>query len=255
MPATLVESNRLGALSCFFKLLGINRSSSVNLICIAIVASAATACGGGTTGTSPTDSFKLIGITENAQSNPLAETSMSVVSASNNNVLVDSQTDSNGNFSMELPADEPSLVVDVVGSRSTPLVRELLGSSIVSTKLVRDSSGFLSFSETFEAQIDRAQLCQALSADGNQLISNGLAVPSTCPVTFNVRSSYGNPSSIQATLRSDCEESVIARSNANNGGALSIDVAQVLAAGCGGIEITVSQSGSALQGAVFLVLK
>lgn len=228
------------------------RSHLVRGLATAIVCCALAACGGGTTGTSPTDSFKLIGITENSENNALPTTSMLVVSGTNDTVLVDSQTDSSGNFSMELPGDESSLIVDVQGTRSTPLTRSLLGSSIVSTKLSQDSAGALSFDETFEVQIDSSRLCEALEADRNQISWAGPAIPESCPVTFNVRTTGGDSSSIQATLRANCEVS-IASTNADSTGTVSIDIAPALAARCGTIEITVSWVDSSLQGAVFPV--
>lgn len=237
MSATLVVSPRC-------RLLGWLVAAAVPL--------ALAACGGGTTGTSPTDSFKLVGVTENSERNPIPATSMSVISGTDDSVMIDSQTDSNGNFSMELPGDESSLIVDVQGTRSTPLVRNLLGSSIVSTKLSQDSAGALTFGETFEVQIDSSRLCQALEVEGNQISWTGPGIPESCPVTFNVRTTGGDSSSIQATLRANCEVS-IASTNADSTGTVSIDIAPALAARCGTIEITVSQVGSSLQGAVFPV--
>lgn len=213
-------------------------------------------CGGGTSGTSPIprESFRLVGVTEDAQRAPLREASMSVISGSNDDLLLDSETDARGSFAMELPGDEPSLVFEVGGTRSTPLKRQLLGPSIVSTKLTQNSSGGLSFEDTFEAQVDPSSLCSSLETQANEIIQNAEPIPSTCPVILRIRSEKIPTATIQATLSADCLASPISASP-NTSGAIVIDLAAVLGNGCSNTEIAVSATNTELPEATFPVLE
>lgn len=209
-------------------------------------------CGGGTTGTSSTGGFQLVGVTEDVKRAPIPSTSMNVLSGSSNEVLLASQTDSTGRFSMELPSDESSLIVDIQGTRSAPLVRTLPGQTIVSTKLAQDSSGAVSFSETFEVQIDTSRLCPALETENNQLFQNTEPIPSECPVTLLVKTNGAPMSELRGLVRSQCDVR-IAEASASNSGVITLDLAPVLSSQCGSIEIVVSRVSSSLQSAVFPV--
>ena len=210
-------------------------------------------CGGGTTCTSSGETFKLVGITEDSQQSPLPDTSMSVLSGADDQLLIESQTDRNGDFAMELPSDEQSLIVDVQGVKSAPFERQLQGEGIVSTKLRQDGGGALSFAETFEVQIDRATLCPALIAQGDQISQRAewnSAIDQSCPVQFLVRSKDLPTSTVQASLQSECDVSIQSRS-AEPDGTLAIDVAELLNSGCERAEIIVSASGSSLLSGTF----
>lgn len=209
-------------------------------------------CGGGTTGTSSTGGFQLVGVTEDAKRAPIASTEMNVVSGSSDVVLLESQTDSSGRFSMELPSDESSLVVDIQGTRSTPLVRALTGQSIVSTKLAEDSAGSVSFNDTFEAQVDTSRLCQALETENNQIFQNAEPLPSECFVTLSVRAHGAPLSELRARVGSQCDVQ-IAAAQADGSGSITLDLAPVLSSQCGSIEIVVSRDNSTLQSATFPV--
>jgi hypothetical protein len=217
-----------------------------------VVALVLAGCGGGTTGTSSTGGFQLVGVTEDAKRAPIPLTSMNVLSGSSNEVLLASQTDSTGRFSMELPGDETSLIVDIQGTRSATLVRTLPGQSIVSTKLAQASSGAVSFSETFEVQIDTNQLCPALETENNQLFQNAEPLPSECPVTLLVKTNGTPISALRGLVRSGCNVR-IAESKVGNSGVITLDLAPVLSSQCGSIEIIVSRVNSPLQSAVFPV--
>ena len=210
-------------------------------------------CGGGTTGTSSGESFKFIGITENAERAPLADTEMSVLSGGDDQVLVESQTNRNGDFAMDLPSDEESLVVDVQGTKSAPLERQLAGESIVSTTLRQDEVGALSFTETFEVQVDSATLCPALVAEGNRIYQrsgqNGGAEQS-CFVRFLIRTKDLPLATVQASARTDCAVSIQPVRVAPDE-TISVDVARLLDSECNNSEIIVSANGSSLQDAVF----
>jgi hypothetical protein len=225
------------------------RSSVAVLAGVLLIANG---CGGGTTGTSPGESFKLVGVTESSNQAPLPDTSMSVLSASDEELLLESQTDRNGDFSMELPSEEESLVVDVQGTKSAPLKRQLRGTSIVSTKLRQDQTGALSFRETFEVQIESESLCPLLIADGNTLYQRAAFDRETggsCLVTFLVRTKDLGLENVQTEVRSQCEVTIQAGTAQSD--SVVVDVAPLLATGCSRGEILVSMKGSSLQSAVF----
>lgn len=212
-------------------------------------------CGGGTTGTSSGDTFKLLGVTESSEQSPLTDTAMSVLSATNNEVLVESQTDQNGDFAMDLPSDEESVVVDVSGTRSAPLKRQLNGTGIVSTKLRQDNQGSIAFAETFEAQVDTARLCSVLEVQGTQLFQRADFVHSAgtrCLVPLRVRSQGISASTVQSSIRANCEVT-IQSSGAQQGDTLDVDVAGFLNTGCSRVDIVLTAMGSSLSSAVFSI--
>lgn len=213
-------------------------------------------CGGGTTGTSSGETFKFVGVTENAQRAPLADIEMSVLSGVTDQVLVESLTDQNGDFAMDLPSDERTVLVDVQGSKSTPLKRQLIGESVVSTKLRQDEVGALTFIETFEAQVDVASLCSALEVEGDRIYRRSEQDGPTgesCLIRFLVRSKDLPLATVRATVRTECPVSVEpARVAADE--TISLNVASLLNAGCDRSEIIVSASGSSLPSAVFSVV-
>ena len=214
---------------------------------------ASSGCGGGTTGTSPGESFKFIGVTENAERAPLPDTEMSVLSGADDQVLVESQTDRSGDFAMDLPSDEESLVVDVQGTKSAPLQRQLIGESIVSTKLRQDEAGSLSFTDTLEVQVDSGSLCPALAVEGNQIYQRSEqsgGEEQSCFVRFFIRTKDLPVSTVQASVRTDCSVSIEPVRVAPDE-TISVDVASLLNSGCKNSEIVVSANGSSLQDAVF----
>jgi hypothetical protein len=193
-----------------------------------------------------------VGITEDAKRAPIASTSMSVLSETGDNLLLESQTDQNGDFTMELPNEEAGIIVDVQGTRSAPLIRKMQGASVVSTKLSQDAAGTLAFADTFEVQIDSSRLCRSLETENNQIIQATETVDAECSVTLVVRSNEADYASIEATVRSACADRTI-KSSATNDGDITINLAPVLTARCDRIEIVVSRVGSQLRGAVFPV--
>jgi len=209
-------------------------------------------CGGGTTGTSPTGGFQLVGITEDAKRAPIASTSMSVLSGTGDNLILESQTDQNGDFTMELPNEEAGIIVDVQGTRSTPLMRKLQGTSVVSTKLSQNASGALAFADTFEVQVDPSRLCRSLETENNQIVQTTEIVDTECPVTLVVRSSDANYASIEASVRSGCADRTVS-SRASSAGDITINLAPVLTSRCDRIEIVVSRVDAPLREAVFPV--
>ncbi len=230
-------------------------------LCLALLALTLTAldgCGGGTTGTSSGDTFKLVGVAEDAQRATLPRTEMSVASGATNQILVNSETDERGTFSMQLPGEEESLVAEVGGVRSTPLSRKLLGPSIVSTTLRQDSVGALTFEETFEAQVDGGALCPSLRLDGTTLymLSDQLGDSSqSCPVQLLIRSQGIPDARLEATLRSRCAETNQS-TLANPNDTVSLDLTPLIRSGCQEAEIRISTtSGLSMVSAVFPILR
>jgi hypothetical protein len=215
-------------------------------------------CGGGTTGTSSVDTFKLLGVTESAQGAPLSETSMSVLSAQDESLLVESQTDISGAFSMDLPQEEEAVIVDVNGVKSSPLKRMLSGESVVSTKLAQKRSGQLLFAESFEVQIRGAERCQAVEILNNQILINPSSVEgsdrNSCIVEFAVRATGLQMESLMGELRTDCQVETVAVA-ADPQGVLSIDLTEFISSGCSNGEISIAPRNSSLSSAIFKISK
>jgi hypothetical protein len=129
----------------------------------------------------------------------------------------------------------------------------LAGESIVSTTLRQDEVGALSFTETFEVQVDSATLCPALVAEGNRIYQrsgqNGGAEQS-CFVRFLIRTKDLPLATVQASARTDCAVSIQPVRVAPDE-TISVDVARLLDSECNNSEIIVSANGSSLQDAVF----
>jgi hypothetical protein len=125
------------------------------------------ACGGGTTGTSSTDSLKFSGYAETANGQRASDLSMSVQSAATDQTLVDSGTDRRGDFSMALPSDESGFLVIVDGVGEATIVRNQSGAGTMTSKLAATSNGALMVKDLFETQIDPISLCSGLTADGD----------------------------------------------------------------------------------------
>ena len=211
------------------------------LFALATIALGLVSCGGGTTGTSSTDSVKFAGYAEQANGGRAPFLSMTVSSGTSGEDLKDSGTNAQGDFAMVLPSRESSLVVDVVGLGSTTLRRQQEGPGTLSAKLSASDEGLQSGLQ-FEAQLSEQNLCPNLSVSGDELIVIGDDGQVPCPATMAIASQ-------ELTLR-DFQGSVVARcagvlntgtpARSSSDGKLTVDLSSALNGGCDEIRIVLS---------------
>lgn len=211
------------------------------LLALTIIACLSASCGGGTTGTSPTDSVKFAGFAEQANGSRASFLSMTVSSGTSGAPLKDSGTNAQGDFAMVLPAQESSLVVDVVGIGSTTVQRQQQGPGTLSAKLSATEQGVESRLQ-FEAQLTEQGLCSNLSVSGDELIIVGETDQVPCPVTVSVASRDLPLNTFEGEVVGTCSGTVstlnAAQSNAN--GEITLDMSAAINGGCGDIQIVIS---------------
>ena len=200
------------------------------LFALATIALGLVSCGGGTTGTSSTDSVKFAGYAEQANGGRAPFLSMTVSSGTSGEDLKDSGTNAQGD-----------LVVDVVGLGSTTLRRQQEGPGTLSAKLSATDEGLQSGLQ-FEAQLSEQNLCPNLAVSGDELIVIGDDGQVPCLATIAIASQ-------ELTLR-DFEGSVVARCagalntgtpvRSSSDGKLTVDLSAALNGGCDEIRIVIS---------------
>ncbi len=174
------------------------------LLVMSAISLVVSGCGGGTTGTSSTGELKLLGTGQTASGSPLTDAPMTVYSAQTDDELLASETDERGSFEMSLPATEQTLVVEVAGKKTSPLVRSYSGSSVLSTALLQESSGNIRFSTVVEARIDTTSLCSSLKADNNSLIIVKQVEGDSCEISLDTSSQGNDDLLISGQVRSEC---------------------------------------------------
>lgn len=224
------------------------------LFALTLITFTIASCGGGTTGTSSTDSVKFAGYAEQTNGDRAPFLSMTVSSGTSGEDLRNSGTNADGDFDMVLPASESSLVIDVVGVGTTTMRRLQQGPGTLSTKLAATGEGIQSELQ-FEAQVSEQNLCSSLSASGDELLVVGDDNQVPCPVTIAIASQ-------ELTLR-DFEGSVVARcagandtlasGRANADGKITLDLSAALTGGCSEIRIVVSHPRAPGLESVFYV--
>lgn len=209
---------------------------------------------GGTTGTSPTGSFQLVGLARSATGDPIHDTDMTVRSTKGDTALAAARTDTQGRFAMILPPTTASLTVTVGEKISAPLPRFLPGSSILSTELVENEAGFLADRHTFEVQVAESLLCPALRLDGNTLYrQEELSSGTTCLVPFTVASSTLSASRFKATISNGCGSTPPITVQPDGSGTLAVDVGPFIRADCDSFSVVVSHDDANQPGAGFTV--
>lgn len=208
-------------------------------ICFCIIG-----CGGGTTGTSPTDSFKLLGVAKQANGAPASSLSMTVRSSATDEPLVDSGTDAQGKFSMDLPAEEQSLVVDVTGVGQTRVNRNQRGSGAMATTLSVTTQGSLETRETFEAQVvPTDSLCEVVATGTTIQIARG-DEQEPCIVNISVASQDLPLETFQGILTANCggSDTVLSVSPNRAGSGIQVNLQEALIRSCIDIKIQVSST-------------
>ena len=218
------------------------------------------ACGGGTTGTSPTDSLKFSGFAADANNQRLAGLSMTVRSGTSERDLEQSGTDTQGDFSMRLPDSESSLIVDVTGVGAVAVTRQLSGPGTISTKLATTQDSTLEARDLFEARVNEDSLCEQLAlGSGDQILITSRDLNEPCPVTIDIASRELAGGDFKVTLSGVCGgalQSLTTASPTSGDGAIfsaTLNVEPAITSGCQELKISVTHPGNNGLNAVFLV--
>jgi hypothetical protein len=181
---------------------------------------------------------------------------MTVRSGTSDSTLVESGTDAEGEFSMDLPSAEQALVIDVSGVGSTTLARSQSGDGAMAAKLNVTSQGALTATQISETQIEQSSLCQSLRVSGNTLVVVGAVGQDPCPVTVLVSSEELRLQSFSASLFATCggTRSLVATSGIASDGRATLNLSQTLSDGCTEISIAVTSSEAPGLETVFSVL-
>ncbi len=198
-------------------------------------------CGGGTTGTSSTGELRLSGYAQDSSGARLGNTAMLVRAASDDQELISSATDAQGDFGMALPGDQSSLLIEIDGKRSQPIARSFTGSSVLSTVVTSADSRELSTAGGFEIHIDPESLCGAVGTEDNELFIQG-ALTSPCAVKIKVSSSDYATSTFSAVLRARSGDDVVVieTSRPDSQGDISVDLSRATERGCSPYDIQIS---------------
>jgi len=224
------------------------------LFALTLITFTIASCGGGTTGTSSTDSVKFAGYAEQTNGDRSPFLSMTVSSGTSGEDLRNSGTNADGDFDMVLPASESSLVIDVVGVGTTTMRRLQQGPGTLSTKLAATGEGIQSELQ-FEAQVSQQNLCSSLVASGDELtvVADEDQVP--CPATITIASKELTLGNFEGAVVARCAgaNSTLTTAWANDGGNVTLDLSAALTAGCSEIQIVVSHPQAPGLESVFYV--
>jgi hypothetical protein len=203
-------------------------------------------CGGGTTGTSPTNELKFSGLVQQSNGTPAPSLLMTVRSGLTNDNLLYSGTNEQGEFAMDLPADEESLVIDVQGVGSTTVTRAQRGAGIITAKLQVMPEGGLSTSQLSEAQIDEAVLCSSLAVSGNMLNIVGDVGQEPCLVVISIASQKLGVAEFEGVLSAVCDNTRVdleaARASQQGQGQIALDLNRAFSRGCEEVKLSVLHS-------------
>jgi hypothetical protein len=207
-------------------------------------------CGGGTTGTSPGGDFKFSGVAEDADGERVGQLTMTVRSAGSDQALVDSGTNTDGEFAMELPGSEERFVVEVDGVGSTLISRKQRGNGAMSAKLAVTEDGAISARELSEAQVDNSTLCSSLEVSGTTIQIVRLLGVEQCIFDIVIASQELALGSFTGAVSGVCRgaqnRATIQEVSAGDNGRVRIDLRQVLdqasLAGCEDLEVLVRSS-------------
>jgi len=213
------------------------------------------ACGGGTTGTSPTGELKFSGVAEKADGARAGMLNMTVRSGSSDEALADSGTNSQGEFLMQLPASEEMFVIEVAGVGSTSIARMQRGEGSMSAKLAAMKDGTLVAAQLSESQIDSSTLCESLAVEEGGLRVDGALGQGACLVDIVVESQELAVASFYGTVLAKCNgaRDLIQQSRADATGRVRFDLSSALSSGCQQLELVVASSQAPELSGVFVV--
>ncbi len=213
------------------------------------------ACGGGTTGTSPTV-VKLSGTARDQNGAGISDTSMTVLSAPSGEVLVASSTDSVGSFDMTLPSSETTLDISLEGATPLAFRRSITESSAAFVSLAVDSSSKESFlASQVEARVVGSS-CQNITSTPFSVDATAVAdVQSTCEVQIQVSTGEVNTAASVVAVSGQCEpgggRTDLAVTESNGQETVSIDIAPALRSNCATLLIEVRPSAEQVRGIQF----
>jgi hypothetical protein len=212
-------------------------------------------CGGGTTGTSPSDQLRFSGYAEKADGSRAGLLTMRVRSSYNDSVAVDSGTDQRGQFEMFLPDGERSLVVDVSGIGEASVKRSQSGSGSIMAVLKVTEQGELVTRNLSEIQIDTGSLCASLAVTGSSIEIIGDNSEVSCPVTFTISSEQLEVTSFFGEVVGVCSGEVVVldRAQASSVGLLTLQLDGITQRGCSEVNIQVTSAQAPSLVGVFTV--
>ena len=224
------------------------------LFSLTFVVFAITSCGGGTTGTSSTDSVKFAGYAEQQDGGRAPFLSMTVSSGTSGEDLRNSGTNANGDFAMLLPARESSLVIDVVGVGSTTMRRLQQGPGTLSTKLAATGEGLESELQ-FEAQVSEQNLCSNLLVSGDELIVVGDSDIVPCPATITIASKELSLRNFEGAVVARCAGALntLTTARASADGKVTLDLSAAISKGCTEIRVMLTHPQAPGLESVFYV--
>jgi hypothetical protein len=201
-------------------------------------------CGGGTTGTSPSEGLRFNGFAEGADGTRAGALTMSVRSASSDEVLVDSGTDTRGEFDMELPAGEEALIVDVTGVGEAFVNRSQRGAGAITAKLKVNSAGALEASELFESQIDNTLLCEGVALNGDTVEITQAAIDDGCSVKISLASLELELDSFITRFLGKCEgdDVVLNQAKPDSAGAVTVSLDGARGRECSDLRIVITSN-------------
>jgi hypothetical protein len=151
------------------------------------------ACGGGTTGTSPTTGVELSGRVLDLAGQPLGNVPMTVLDQASSQELVASATDTGGEFQMALPPDIEQFKVEFSGAGSGLLTRSLSGAAQIAALLEVAPSGEVLVSEQLEARLVKVTGCSGVDLVGNTLTISQPNIGPQCTLHLAVRTDGMTP--------------------------------------------------------------
>jgi hypothetical protein len=210
-----------------------------SLVCIGSIG-----CGGGTTGTSPTDSLKFSGFAQQADGERAGSLSMTVRSGETEEPLVDSGTDANGEFVMKLPASEQSLIVNVTGVGDARVDRSQKGAGAIAATLDVTEQGVLEIGQVFEAQAVATNSQCGVTVAGTAVQVGDGGVQESCVVRIAVASKALPLETFQGALIARCRGALEVLSVSRIGAAseIEVDLQPALAQECEDMAIEVSST-------------
>jgi hypothetical protein len=213
------------------------------------------ACGGGTTGTSPTDTLRFSGFVEQADGTRASSIAMTIRSGVTEDNLLESATNEQGEFSMNLPASEQALIIEAQGVGSTMVMRDQRGDGAITAKLGVTSQGQLLATLISELQIKQSSLCSSLSPSENGLTIVGDVGQEPCLVTISVASQELPIEQFIGTLTAVCSNVQVDLeiSRASQQGEILYDLNRAFSLNCSDIQLKISHGNAPELVAIFIV--